>query len=266
MGAPKLRIALVQQATVWHDPAANRARAAGFVEEAARGGARVVALTEMFQTGFTMWPDPFAETVPGPTTDWTSELARRLGIHLVATVVERGEPLPYNTAFHVGPQGDLRQVYRKIHPFSFGEENRHYRGGDALGVSDVDGVGLGLQICYDLRFPETFRALAAAGARLVLVPANWPTRRAMHWSTLLAARAIENQFVVCGVNRVGRDPNVEYPGLSAIHDARGEVLAYGQDHEGIVAAEVDFDEVERWREKFPALADRRPEVYARLGA
>lgn len=262
--APKLSIALVQQDTRWHDPVANLGRAREFVSQAARGGARVVVFPELFTTGFTMQPEPFAQAVPGPTTDAVAALAREFGVWIIGTVIEANEPRPRNVAFAARPDGSLAAVYRKIHPFSFGDENLHYAGGDECPVFELDGVPTALQVCYDLRFAETFRAAAAKGVQLMFVVANWPSRRAMHWSTLLAARAIENQMVVCGVNRVGKDPSLEYPGLSVLHDAKGEVLAKGDASEGLVQATVDFNEVEAWRAQFPALRDRRPDVYAKL--
>jgi omega-amidase len=264
MTAAKLKITLVQQDSVWHDPAANLAKAKEAATRAARDGARVVAFTELCTTGFTMSPEPFAEPIPGRTTDAFAAIARDLGVWIIGTQVEAHAPRPHNAAFALGPDGELAAVYRKIHPFSFGDENNHYVGGTEAPLFSIDGVKAGLQICYDLRFPETFRSLAARGAEVVFVPANWPSRRAMHWSTLLAARAIESQLVVCGINRAGRDPNVEYPGLSAIHDARGEVLAKGDASEQLVSAEVDFDDARAWRARFPALRDRRPDVYAKL--
>jgi predicted amidohydrolase len=260
----RLKIALVQQETVWHDPPANWKRLQESVRDAAAAGARVVAFTEMFATGFTMAAEKHAESIPGLTTEVVCGAARQSGVYVIATAIEQHAPKPRNAAFAVSPKGEILAVYRKIHPFSFGDENNHYVGGDELPLFEVDGIKAGLQICYDLRFPEPFRLLAGAGAQVVFVPANWPSRRTMHWTTLLAARAIENQMVICGINRVGKDPNVEYPGLSAIHDARGEVLARGDAREALVAAEVDFDDVAAWRAQFPALRDRRTELYARL--
>lgn len=265
MTSPTLRIALVQQDTVWHDPPANLAKARDAAQRAARDGARLVVFPELFATGFTMSPEPFAEPIPGQTVTAVGAIARELGVWVVGSVIEQASPRPRNAAFVVGPDGRLVATYRKIHPFSYGDESNHYVGGSECPVFEIDGVKAGLQICYDLRFPETFRSLSSRGAQLVLVPANWPSRRAAHWSTLLAARAIENQMAVCGINRVGRDPSLEYPGLSAIHDARGDVLARGDATEGIVMADVDFAEVDTWRAQFPALRDRRPDVYATLG-
>lgn len=266
MSAKTLTIALVQSDPVWHEPQANLARAETAVHEAARQGARLVVLPEMFSTGFTMEPDRFAEAVPGPTQARLAEVARAAGVYLVGTGIEAHSPKPRNVAFALSPGGELLATYRKIHPFSYGQESLHYVGGGGAGelLFEVDGVRCGLQICYDLRFPEPFRALASAGAEVVVVPANWPVRRVRHWSALLVARAIENQMIVAGVNRVGRDPNVDYPGASAIIDEQGDTVAQGGDREELVVGTVDLDALRAWRERFPALRDRRPDVYAAL--
>ena len=193
-----------------------------------------------------------------------SALSKAFGLYIVGSVVEAHRPRPRNAAFVCAPDGALLASYRKIHPFSYGEENLHYAGGTDCPVFEVDGVPCGLQICYDLRFPEPFRALAVKGAEVVFLPANWPARRISAWSTLLAARAIENQMTVCGVNRVGHDPQVAYPGRSAVHDCFGAILAEGGAEEGLVLADIDLGPLRAWRERFPALADRRPEVYGSL--
>lgn len=260
-----LRVALIQQDTVWQDPAANLAKARGFVVQAACAGARVAVFPELFTLGFTMAPEPFAEPLPGPTTEAVAALSREFGLYLVGSAVEAHAPHPRNAAFATGPDGALLAAYRKIHPFSYGEEHRHYTGGSECPVFQVDGIPCGLQICYDLRFPEPFRALAAQGAEVVFVPANWPARRIAAWSTLLAARAIENQMAVCGANRVGHDAmNLDYPGASVLCDAFGETIAKGEAAEGLVVGDLDLAALRAWRERFPALKDRRPEVYHHL--
>ena len=260
-----LRVALVQQDTVWQDPAANLARARGFAAQAAQAGARVVVFPELFTLGFTMAPEPFAEALPGATTEAVAALSREFGLFIVGSAVEAHAPHPRNAAFVTGPDGSLLAAYRKIHPFSYGEEHRHYCGGTECPVFEIDGVRCGLQICYDLRFPEPFRSLAARGAEVVFVPANWPVRRISAWSTLLAARAIENQMAVYGANRVGRDgAGLDYPGASAIHDAFGDAIATGDATEGLVVGDLDLGALRAWRERFPALKDRRPEVYSAL--
>lgn len=260
-----LRVALTQQNTIWQDPAANLAQARTFVEQAARGGARVVVFPELFTLGFTMEPEPFAETIPGPTSEAVSGLSRQFGVFIVGSAVEAHSPHPRNAAFVTAPDGSLVTIYRKLHPFTYGEENLHYSGGEDCPIFTIDGIPCGLQICYDLRFPEPFRALAMKGTEVVFVPANWPARRISPWSTLLAARAIENQMAICGVNRVGRDAmGLDYPGRSAILDCFGEVVAAGDAAEGLVVGDIDLATLRAWRERFPALKDRRPEVYLGL--
>jgi len=261
MPTSTLRVALIQQDTRWQDPAGNLSRARDFVEQAAKGGARMAVFPELFTLGFTMAPEPFAESIPGPTSDALAALSREFGLYLIGSVVEAHTPHPRNAAFVTAPDGSLLAVYRKIHPFSYGEENLHYSGGTECPIFQVDDIPCGLQICYDLRFPEPFRSLASRGAEVVFVPANWPARRISAWSTLLAARAIENQMAVCGVNRVGRDPQLEYPGRSAIHDCFGEVVAVGNATEELVVGDLDLAQLRAWRDRFPALKDRRLEVY-----
>jgi predicted amidohydrolase len=260
-----LRVALIQQDTIWQNPAANLARARGFVASAAKAGARVAVFPELFTLGFTMTPEPFAEAIPGPTSQALAALSREFDLYLIGSLVEAHAPHPRNTAFVTAPNGALIATYRKLHPFSYGEEHLHYSGGTDCPLFEVDGIPCGLQICYDLRFPEPFRVLAAKGAEVVFVPANWPARRLSAWSTLLAARAIENQMAVCGVNRVGRDAlGLDYPGRSAILDAFGEVVASGEDAEGLVVGDINLDQLRAWRTRFPALQDRRPDIYQGL--
>jgi predicted amidohydrolase len=110
-------------------------------------------------------------------------------------------------------------------------------------------------VCYDLRFPEVFRSAVRKGAQVMAVIANWPAKRVEHWVTLLKARAIENQAYVIGVNRVGTDPKLTYPGRSLIVDPHGNVLADGGDKEAVIRAEIDAGVVDAWRRDFPALRD-----------
>lgn len=260
-----LRVALIQQDTVWQDPAANLAKARAFVRQAADSGARVAVFPELFTLGFTMAPEPFAESIPGPTSEAVAALARDFGLFIVGTVVEAHAPHPRNAAFVTAPDGSLVATYRKLHPFSYGDEHQHYSGGGDCPVFHLDGIPCGLQICYDLRFPEPFRSLAVRGAEVVFVPANWPARRISAWSTLLAARAIENQMAVCGVNRVGRDATgLDHPGASALHDAFGVEVVGAGSAEGVVVGELDLAALRRWRARFPALQDRRPGLYRQL--
>jgi predicted amidohydrolase len=151
--------------------------------------------------------------------------------------------------------------YAKVYPFSPGTENQHY----AAGAEPVDfewsGCRVAPTVCYDLRFPELFRrAMARAGraVELITVIANWPVARIEHWTTLLRARAIENQSFVAGCNRVGKDPALLYNGHSQIIDPAGKVLADAGDRETVIRAELDLANLREYRRKLPFLSDMRP--------
>jgi len=142
------------------------------------------------------------------------------------------------------------------------QEDRYLAAGDQPALCEGTPWGTtALAICYDLRFPELFRTYALAGARLVLLPAQWPAPRNDHWRTLLRARAIENQCVVAGCNRVGADHNNFFGGASAVIGPWGELLVEGSDRAALLVAEVNFDAVEEARRRIPILSDRRPECY-----
>lgn len=151
--------------------------------------------------------------------------------------------------------------YAKIHPFSYGREGESYTGGDAVGVYDwvsgQESLRVCPAVCYDLRFPELFRAGVRLGAEAFVIGANWPAARQHHWRTLLLARAIENQAVVLGVNRCGNDPHLAYAGGSIAVSPKGEVLGEMDDRPGVLTVEVDPGAVRAWRREFPALGDVR---------
>jgi predicted amidohydrolase len=145
--------------------------------------------------------------------------------------------------------------YDKIHPFTLGDESKHYAGGSSLHMFEWAGLQVCPQVCYDLRFPETFRHAVREGAQVFAVIANWPSYREYHWTTLLAARAIENLAYVIGVNRCGSDPKHPYPGRTQITDPKGTLLADAGPREGVAATPVDAGAVTSWRAAFPALGD-----------
>ena len=253
----------VQMDVAWQDPATNLARAEARVRAAAAVGARLVALPEMFATGFHMDPAQ-AASARGETEARLSALAAELGVAIVAGSAEAppGER-GVNVALALGPDGRLWSRYEKIHPFSFAGEHERYRGGEALAGFTLDGVRVALYVCYDLRFAEIFRA-AADTTDLMVVVANWPSPRRHAWRSLLIARAIECQCYVLGVNRVGEGGGLLYSGDSTLVDPLGEVLASAADVEALVGGEVSAEKVAEVRARFPFLADRRPAVYARL--
>jgi predicted amidohydrolase len=242
---------------------------------AAADGAELVVLPERLDIrGSASDYAAGADTLEGRPVAWARETARELGIDLVAgSVAERraGHERVANTSVHVGPDGEIKAVYRKIHMFDVEvggvqyRESEHSEPADELVVSETaNGAGLGLSVCYDLRFPELYRILALRGARIVTVPANFTrVTGEAHWEVLLRARAIEDQVFVIAPGQ-GRRPGPEGDsyGNSMIVDPWGEVLARaGAEGEAIVAADLDLARQDEVREKLPSLANRVPAAY-----
>ena len=267
-----MRAAAVQLNST-EDKERNLARADRLTRAAAEAGAELVVLPEKFNVLGTH--DAYlagAETLEGPTISWARGLARELGIDLVAgSIVERreGRDKLGNTSVHVGPDGGLRGVYRKIHMFDVTVGGKEYResasqeGGDEVVTSEAEGARLGLSVCYDLRFPELFRILAIGGARVITLPAAFTkvTGRA-HWDVLIRARAIENQAFVVAADQIGsHPPDNESFGGSQIVDPWGEVLARAADEECFVMADLDLSRQDEVRETLPSLANRVPSAY-----
>jgi predicted amidohydrolase len=258
----------------------NLAAADRLTRAAAADGAELVVLPEKFNVLGTN--EDFvrgAETLEGRTIGWAREVARELGIDLVAgSIAERreGREKLSNTSVHVGPDGEIRAVYRKIHMFDVEVGGQVYRESDSeepggeIVLSQTDGgLPLGLTVCYDLRFPELYRILAVQGARVVTLPAAFTkvTGQA-HWEILIRARAIENQAFIVGADQVGaHPPDRETFGCSLIVDPWGEVLARAPDastgaaEHGFVAADLDLARQDEVREKLPSLANRLASAY-----
>jgi omega-amidase len=252
-----VRVAALQSEIVWEDPPANFARVAPWVGAAAAAGARLLVLPEMFACGFSMAADRIREPPDGPSATFLRDQARRHRLWIAGSVPELppGGERPFNTLILAGPGGEIVR-YRKIHPFTYAGEDRHYAAGDERVTAEVEGVRCTLFVCYDLRFADEFWKTAAA-TDAYLVVANWPERRRSHWTSLLSARAIENQAYVIGVNRVGSGGDLLYAGDSRIVDPWGEVLAAASGRETLLLAEVDPARVRDARESFPVLRDRR---------
>jgi predicted amidohydrolase len=259
-------VAGLQLDTVWEDPPASFARAELLAEAAVARGARLLALPEMFATGFSMEAAQVAAHADA-TRGFLADLAQRHGVFVLGGYAterpDSADPRPVNRANIFDPSGGEVLRYDKIHPFSYAGEDRHYAGGEEVATTRLDDLRVTVLICYDLRFPEPFRA-AAAGTDLFVVIANWPAARRGHWSTLLTARAIEEQCYVLGVNRVGDGDGLHYTGDSALLDPLGERIDGLSEAAGVVAGEVQPDRVRQLRARFTFLADRRPEVYSGL--
>jgi deaminated glutathione amidase len=253
----------------------NLAAADRLTRAAAAAGAELVVLPEKWPVlGTPEETAAAAEPFDGPALTWARAAARELGIDLVAgSIAERvpGREKGSNTSVHIGPDGEVRAIYRKIHMFDVEVGGRTYREsaneepGDEVVVSETaGGVELGLTVCYDLRFPELYRILAVRGARVITVPSAFTLATTRdHWEPLLRARAIEDQAFVIAANQVGQHaPGYRSGGRSAIVDPWGVVLAQAPDSESFITAELDLDRQAEIRRTLPSLANRRPAAYA----
>ena len=268
-----MRVAAVQLCS-GDDLERNLREAEGWVREAAGRGAQLVALPEMFaylrREG---QPFPHAQPVEGPITAAVSGWARELGLWILAGSIaeqsaEAGEERVFNTSALIAPDGSIAARYRKIHLFDvdLGDagggtftESRQIAPGREVVVADTPLGGVGLSICYDLRFPELYREQAARGAHWLMVPSAFaPHTGKDHWEVLLRARAIENQAFVVAPAQCGRhSPDRQSYGRSLIVDPWGLVLAQCGDSPGLAVADCSLAELERVRGALPALGHRR---------
>lgn len=266
MDGGTVRASLIQIGVDADEPVnSRRDRAASLVRNCAE--ADLVVLPELWTVGafaFDRFEEVAESAVDGPTTQVMSAAAADASVWLHAgSVVERApDGTLYNTSLLFAPDGELAATYRKIHRFGFDRGEVALLGAGAEPVTvDVGGgteeTVLGLATCYDLRFPELFRALTDAGAKILAIPAGWPEKRAAHWSLLARARAVENQSYVLACGTAGSHAGVRQAGRSAIVDPWGEVLAEVPDaSEQIITADLDLAQLARTREDFPALKDR----------
>ena len=255
-----MKIVCCQLDIVWENKPANHDKVCALLDAAKAPADSLVILPEMFSTGFSMNVAGIREGMPPETESFLAATARRYRVFMLGGVVNAGaDGRGRNETVVFAPDGNLISRYCKIHPFSFGGEAQHYAAGTDIETFQCQGFVVAPFICYDLRFPEIFRAAVRRGANLFIVIASWPTKRVGHWITLLQARAIENQAYVIGVNRVGHDPKLPYPGRSLIVDPRGEIIADAGIEEIAMTGEVDLKKVIEWRHEFPALQDIHPE-------
>jgi predicted amidohydrolase len=267
-----MRVALVQ-VEARDDVADNLSRAAAMAAEAAVDSDLVILPEYVQYRGSAAGYRASAAPIPGPTTDPFAAVAREHGVWVLAGshAEASGDPdRPYNTAALFNRAGALVASYRKLHLFDVAvddgpsdNESARVTPGDRAVVANVDGVGLGLSICYDVRFPELYRALAGAGAKLLAVPAVFTERTGRdHWEPLLRARAIENGAWVLAAGACGRGGPGAIPawGHSMVVDPWGRVIATAGSGEGIVRAEIDISLSDDARRQIPSLANRRPDA------
>ncbi len=250
----KTKIALAQYSPVWEDPEKTIEVIESLIGKSDLTDVSLLIFPEMSLTGFTMNSKKFAEEMDGVSFLYFMQLAKRLKTNIFAGIIERDEKNIFNSLIHFDDKSLIRAIYRKIHPFSFAKENESYSAGKKPFVTNINKISFGLSICYDLRFSELYRAYGKQKVDVLVNIANWPVTRINHWDLLLQARAIENQSYMIGVNRIGNDPYLEYPGNSAVVDPMGNVLGVNKT-ESILIVEIDSETVGETRNKLPFLED-----------
>lgn len=254
-----VRVGLVQLDVSSDEPVAERVtRTLKLVDDAARE-CDLLVLPELWHVGaFDITAArEHAQPIDGPLVEALSGLARERGIWLHGgSFAEVAGDEHFNTGVLFAPDGALAAAYRKVHLFGFdGGETTLMSGGDELFVVETPLGPTGLATCYDLRFPELFRALVEGGATTFLISSGWPTPRIEHWDILTRARAIENQAWVIACNEVGTQPGVTLGGHSVVVDPRGAVVAQAGGSPEVLFVDVDPSAADAWRREFPVLDD-----------
>lgn len=263
----QMTLSLVQMDCRVGDPEGNFTTATGAIAEAARRGSDLVLLPELWSTAYALDAAPSLASPLARSADdegWFGRMARLAAEHQLfvgGSLLEVRAGHFYNCFALYGPEGLLCGAYRKVHLFRLMDEEKYLAPGEEVVSLDLPWGRTGLAICYDLRFPELFRRYALGGARLMLIPAEWPHPRREHWRTLLRARAIENQCFVAACNRVGVTGSATFFGASTVINPWGETLVEAGEVETLLTITVDTDLVETVRRRIPVFEDRRADLY-----
>lgn len=269
----KVRVAAIQMGADIANRSSNVRRAKDLIRQAAKDGARLSVLPEMALDEFIVqWKDikyySYAEPVDGPTVQTFSELAKEVGTYIVLPLFEKDLPgIYYNSAVLISDEGEVVGVYRKNHiPLTLSYEKFYFTPGQGFPVFDTPFGRLGILICYDRKYPESWRCLIDQGATIIVnLISSWSymgMSEAEIWEAELRTRACENQVFVIAANRCGKEEAYGFIGRSMIVSPRGKVLAAVNEEENVVVAcDIDPDEVDEVRVRLPLLRDRRPDLY-----
>ncbi|MCU0465357.1 MAG: hypothetical protein MUF38_12415 [Anaerolineae bacterium] len=272
----EITIAAVQMKPIAGDLEANLMKMTEMVTTiAASQRVDIIAFPELVTSGSELgvrYPE-LAQRVPGMAVNILSQRASDFGVYIAFGMVtkERVESVLYNSAVLIGPDGDLVEVYNKLH--LRGEERMVFREGFKMPVSETEIGTIGVMLGHDLAFPEVARCMSLEGAEIVLTLANWEAAEMGAWGTYLRARALENGIFMVGANRVGTDATLHYGGESQIIGPRGQVIATLVDHthpdtgepqDGYIIAKIDLDEVRQVREEQLMIQNRHPLMYKNI--
>jgi len=267
----KVRILGVQFTPEPGNKEANLNKVKNFIEENICYKPDLIVLPEVFNSSVVhKFFQPLAESIPdGTTTEFFSNISSKYNVNIVAgSFIEKCSDEKYrNTSLVFDRNGKIIGKYSKIHMFSYfgSAENKYISAGDSAVTVETDFGKIGLSICYDLRFPELYRAMTYNGAELIVCSAAWPNERLDHWITLNKARAVENLVFMVSVNQCGK---YEFgrinPGHSMVINPWGEIVASAGNNESAIMTEIDLDTIKKIREEFPVLNDRNLKAYTVL--
>ena len=249
-----MKLSLLQYSPVWEDKEENKKKILDILSTR-NHQTDLLIFPEMTLTGFSMNSKELAEDAEGDSFKFFKNISIVKNTNVIAGIIfKEGEQI-FNTAVHFNSNGEIKSIYKKIHPFTPSTEDRNYRAGSLTEVTEIDNWKIGLSVCYDLRFPELYRFYAKQRIELIIAIANWPVDRVEHWRQLLKARAIENQCYVAGVNRVGDTGKLKYNGWSSVYDPMGKEILEIENDEGLFMTEININEVKQVQNDLPFLDD-----------
>lgn len=254
-------IATVSLNQIGEDKKANLLLCEEYIKEASSKNVDLIVFPEMTLTGFSTNISLIAENESkSETVNKFQELSKCYEMAIVFGAVIKDNSKALNKSIFVNNEGIVLGEYAKIHPFSFSGEDKYFNAGNKIQIINFNDFSIGLTICYDLRFPELYSALAKK-SDLIINIANWPKKRVEHWNTLLRARAIENQLFIAGINRIGIDKNnLEYEESSNLYNANGEMVKY-EALKDMKIYKIDKEFTEKFKSKFNTIDDRKIEFY-----
>lgn len=250
-----MKIAIAQFSPEWENKEKSMKKAEEWVKKAENENVDFILFPELSLTGFSMKVDTIRDQ-SNETELYIKKIASKYHIGVGMGYVPTGEGMGINRYLIVDSKGERLLTYDKIHPFSYGKENQFYKGGESIAIGKLGEIPVGLGICYDLRFPELYRAMMPE-PHILIIPANWPEARVEQWKILLKARAVENQVYVIGINCAGDLGGAFYSGESMVVNPLGEVICSGpKGKEELLICEID-DQIDKMRGHFPVLEDRK---------
>jgi omega-amidase len=261
----KMRIAIGQFNALPGNSVANCPIINKLAAKAAADGCQLIVFPELCDTGYDLSIiGKTCGTWPGPAYSSVAQSAAEHKIWICCGLSERTDSAIFNSQAVFDTTGHLAARYRKVHLFSLGSicEESVFSSGNELNNHTVAGISMGLQICFDLRFPEAARTLAIKGSQIILYSAAWPLARINHWKTLLQARAIENQCFIVAANQCGTTNGLAFGSQSLIIDPNGVILAQADRQEDcVIAAEIDLSQIALVRGTMHLLKERKPDMY-----